>query len=152
MEALILMILFGLISSFFGKKDEQKKKTKQMPPFNNPTVPQQPAPQRTQAERPISLEDFAQEIFGQLNDKQAEAKPTPIEVQKPVFEPIVEAKPVQPSREPLRTTSSRPPLEERPLVRKLKQEPALAFVPKNQKQMMQAVVMAEILNKPKAKR
>ena len=146
MEALILMIIFGLISSFFGKKDERKKKSKPMPPFNNPSAPQKPAPQRTQ-ERPKSLEDFANEIFGQLNEKKAEPKPVPIEVPKPVFEPVVEK--VQVTGRP---TSIRPPLEERPLVKKLKQESAFQIVPKNQKQVMQAVVMAEILGKPKAKR
>ncbi|MER2106446.1 MAG: hypothetical protein ABS949_05865 [Solibacillus sp.] len=148
MEALIMMIVLGLISSFFGKKDQQKKKSRPMPPFNNPTAPQKPAPQ--QKERPKSLEDFANEIFGQLNEKKAETKPVSVEAPTPVFEPVVEK--VRERREVMRTSSGRPPLEERPLVKKLKQEPAFQTVPKNQKQMMQAVVMAEILGKPKARR
>lgn len=144
MEALILMIIFGLISSFFGKKDERKK-SKPMPPFNNPTAPSKPAQQKT--ERPKSLEDFANEIFGQLNEKKAEREPVPVEVQAPIFEPVVKS-----ARPTERQASTRPPLQERPLVKKLKQEPAFQVVPKNQKQVMQAIVMAEVLGKPKAKR
>lgn len=144
------MIVLGLISSLFGKKDEQKKKSKPMPPFNNPSAPQKPAPQRTQTERPKSLEDFANEIFGQLNEKKADVKPVMVDVPKPIVEPAIEK--VRETREMSRPASTRPPLEERPLVKKLKQEPAFQVVPKNQKQVMQAVVMAEILGKPKAKR
>lgn len=145
MEALILMIIFGLISSFFGKKDEQKKKSKPMPPFNNPTAPSKPAQQ--QKERPKSLEDFANEIFGQLNEKKPTEKPVPVEVQAPIVEPVIERVKLKE-----RPVSTRPPLAERPLVKKLKQDSAFQVVPKNQKQMMQAVVMAEVLGKPKAKR
>lgn len=146
MEALILMIIFGLISSLFGKKDEQKKKSKPMPPFNNPTAPSKPAQQ--QKERPKSLEDFANEIFGQLNEKKPTEKPVPAKVQAPIVEPVTE----RVTQREQRPVSTRPPLTDRPLVKKLKQESVFQVVPKNQKQMMQAIVMAEVLGKPKAKR
>lgn len=136
MEALIMMIILGLISSFFNKKEAPKKKRPAMPPFNNPPA----APSAEQTNRPKSLEDFANEIFGQLNDKTKAAPP----VQAPV-EVVPAAPPVVQER------TSRPPLEERPLVKKLKQE-SIQVVPKNQQQVMQAVVMAEVLGKPKAKR
>lgn len=145
MEALIMMIVLGLISSFFGKKDQQKKKSKNMPPFSNPKVPEKRTPARTEPNRPRSLEDFANEIFGQLNEK----KPIPIEAPKPV---AIEPEIVKQTREEVkRPASTRPALGERSLVKKLQQEQVFTVVPTNQKQLMQAVVMAEILGKPKAK-
>ena len=146
-----MMIVLGLISSFFGKKDEQKKKTKNMPPFSNPKVPEKPTPARTQTDRPRSLEDFANEIFGQLNEKRVETvepKLAPVDiVQQQYIEPVKQTR-----EEMKRPVSTRPSLEERPLVKKLQQEQAFNVVPKNQKQLMQAIVMSEILGKPKAKR
>ena len=158
MEGLIIAIILGIITSLFnrGKKEETKKPTKpmQMPPFSN-----QPAPRQQKEVRPVqqqnprkSLEDFANEVFGQLNEKskpvvqKVETVP-PVQVEKPrQRQPVVE----QTTRS--QSTNTNRSLAERPIVQKLKQQSeALQVVPSNQRELMQAIVMSEILGPPKAK-
>ena len=156
MEGLIIAIVLGIISSLFskGKKDKDKKPTKQMPPFSNQPAPRQqkevrPAQQQTPRK---SLEDFANEVFGQLNEKskpvvqKVETVP-PVQVEKPrQTQPVVE----QTTRS--QSTNTNRSLAERPIVQKLKQQSeALQVVPSNQRELMQAIVMSEILGPPKAK-
>ena len=161
MEGLIIAIILGIITSLFnrGKKEETKKPTKpmQMPPFSNPPAPRQQKEVRPtqQQNRPKSLEDFANEVFGQLGEK---SKPVvqkvetvqPKQVEKPIerqTQPVVE----QTTRS--QSTNANRVLTERPIVQKLKQQSeALQVVPSNQRELMQAIVMSEILGPPKAKR
>jgi hypothetical protein len=158
MEGLIIAIVLGIITSLFnkGKKEDTKKPTKQMPPFSS-----QPAPRQQKEVRPAqqqnprkSLEDFANEVFGQLNEK---AKPvdqkietvTPIQVEKPI-----QRQPQQVVEQNTRSqsTNANRVLTERPIVQKLKQQSeALQVVPSNQRELMQAIVMSEILGPPKSK-
>ena len=155
MEGLIIAIVLGIISSLFNKSKKDKKPT-QMPPFSNQPAPRQqkevrPAQQQTPRK---SLEDFANEVFGQLNEKskpvvqKVETVP-PIQVEKPIERPtqqVVE----QTSRS--QSTNANRVLTERPIVQKLKtQSEALQVVPSNQRELMQAIVMSEILGPPKSK-
>lgn len=129
-----------------------------MPPFNRErpvTTPVQPSTERRPAK---SLEDFANEIFGQLNEKSArDAQPMPVErpVQEQVIVQQVEEKVVSRAdnrRAPMRTEAASS--KERSLAQKLKeQETGESFhvVPTSQKALMQAIIMSEVLGQPKAK-
>lgn len=156
MEGLIIMIIVFIVSSFFNKgKEQQKKESKQMPPFSSQPAPRKQEVQPKQAtNRPKTLEDFANEVFGQLNEKaqpilqKIEPQP-PTPVEQPVMEPV---QPVV-NRRPENSTEARSS-KERPIVAMAKQEAAQAFqvVPSNQRDLMQAIVMTEVLGPPKAKR
>lgn len=153
MEGFIIMIIVFAISSLLNKNKEQsKKQSKPMPPFSSQPAPRKQDVQPTQPNRPKTLEDFANEVFGQLNEK---AKPLiqkveqPLEVQLPKSEPVQEVVERKKLVEKPRFTT------ERPLVEKLKQQSesdGLQVVPQNNKELMQAFVMSEILGPPKARR
>ncbi|MFF5993744.1 hypothetical protein AAGS61_03165 [Lysinibacillus sp. KU-BSD001] len=149
MEGLIIMIIIGIVSSLLSKNKEQpeQKPTKAMPPFSQQKPPRENTQRRSHtSERPKvkSLEDFANEIFGQLNEKAEQKQVT--------HEPIVEqVKPVV--QEVVRETrkSTRPELgASRPIVQQAKKE-SLVVVPQTKEQLMQAIITSEILALPKAK-
>lgn len=154
MEGLIIMLIIFVVSSLLGKgKEQQKKESKQMPPFSSQTAPRkQEVEQRTEQRRPKSLEDFANEVFGQLNEK---AKPVvqkveqerPRQVEKQVLE-------LKQSVTDVRTDSlnSARSLKERPIVAMAKKEAeAFKVVPTSQRDLMQAIIMTEVLGPPKAR-
>ena len=159
MEGLIIAIILGIITSLFnkGKKDDNQKSPKQMPPFSSQQAPRQqkevrPAQQQNSRK---TLEDFANEVFGQLNEKskpvvqKVETVLPPIQVEKPIER---QPKPVVEQTTRSQSTNSNRVLTERPIVQKLKQQSeALQVVPSNQRELMQAIVMSEILGPPKAK-
>lgn len=161
MEGLIIMIILAVVSSLFKKNEDKKKPTKQMPPFSNQPAPRQKEVRpKLQESRPKSLEDFANEVFGQLNEKskpvvQKVETPVPHEMELPKREPdrevreVKERKPIMSERVPSTRT-----LTERPIVQMIKEQETNAFqvVPTNQRELMQAIVMTEILGPPKAKR
>ncbi|MEG0438787.1 MAG: hypothetical protein RR587_06070 [Solibacillus sp.] len=162
MEGIIIMIVMFVLSSLFtkGKAEDKKKQTKPMPPFSNQSAPrprEEVRPSRVETRQPKSLEDFANEIFGQLNDKR-KPEPKPIEIPAKIE---VELPKVSPAREfierkskPLEEPKKARGLQERPIVQMIKQQESnrLKVVPSNQKELMQAIVMTEILGPPKAKR
>lgn len=157
MEGLIIAVILGIITSLFnkGKKEDNKKPTKQMPPFSSQPAPRQKPevrPARSQ-NRPKTLEDFASEVFGQLNEKSKPEveTPAPIKVDIPRREVSREGFENKPLFE--KTPSTRQ-LKERPIVQMIKQqeEQSLHVVPSTQRELMQAIVMSEILGPPKAKR
>lgn len=149
MEGLIIFIIASIIGAFFNKQKKQEQKpTQQMPTFGQQTIPEKskPVPEK---KRPAarSLEDFANEIFGQLNEKveqQQELVPT-----KSVPAEVTNSRPTFADENVRR--SERPQLTERPLTQKLKQQ-ELKFVPTTKQQLIQGIVMAEVLGPPKAKR
>ena len=131
------------------------------PPFSNQPAPRQKEVRpKLQESRPKSLEDFANEVFGQLNEKskpvvQKAETPVPHEMELPKREPVREVREVK-ERKPImseRVPSTRT-LTERPIVQMIKEQETNAFqvVPTNQRELMQAIVMTEILGPPKAKR
>lgn len=161
MEGIIIAIIMFALSSMFakGKTEDKKKQTKQMPPFSSQPAPrprEEVRPSKVETRQPKSLEDFANEIFGQLNDKRKlEPKsietPAKIEVTMPKEEPVQEFIERQPGfvEEPKKARG----LQDRPIVQMIKQQEAdrLKVVPSTQKELMQAIVMTEILGPPKAK-
>lgn len=161
MEGIIIMVIMFALSSMFakGKAEDKKKQTKPMPPFSNQSAPQpreEVRPSRVETRQPKSLEDFANEIFGQLNDKRnPESKPieTPakIEVALPKVEPVREF--IERKSEPVEELKRARGLQDRPIVQMMKQQESdrLKVVPSTQKELMQAIVMTEILGPPKAK-
>ena len=162
MEGIIIMVIMFALSSMFakGKAEDKKKQTKQMPPFSNQSAPrprEEVRPSRVETRQPKSLEDFANEIFGQLNDKRKPElkpieKPAKIEVELPKAKPVREF--VERSSESKEVPKSNRGMQERPIIQMIKQQESdrLKVVPSTQKELMQAIVMTEILGPPKAKR
>lgn len=148
MEGLIIAIVIFVISSVLGKDKKKEKPTKQMPPFSPqkapPVKPTKPRPQLK------SLEDFANEVFGQLNEKAAQKPVQQIDLPQTTE---VEATSQQVTQEVKEVRqSTRPKLAEskRTLVQQATSS-QIDFVPRTRKQFTQAMVMAEILGPPKAK-
>ena len=155
MEGLIIMIIIFVVSSLLGKgKEQQKKESKQMPPFSSQPAPRkQEVEQRTEQRRPKSLEDFANEVFGQLNEKaKPVAQKVTQELPKQVAKPVIEAKRVITDARTDNPNSARS-LKERPIVAMAKKEAeAFQVVPTSQRDLMQAVIMTEVLGPPKSRR
>ncbi len=146
MEGLIVAIIIFLISSVLGRNKKEEKPTKQMPPFSPQKAPPfRPVPMdspRTSSRQ--SLDDFANEMFGQLS-KKAE----PVRQRKP--EVIAKAEEVVKPTVTRETSINRPALgDSRPLVKKALQS-SIDVVPRTREQLAQAIVTAEILAPPKAK-
>lgn len=155
MEGLIIAVIVFVVSSLLGKgkEQQQKKESKQMPPFSSQPAPRKQEVQRSEQKRPKSLEDFANEVFGQLNEK---AKPVsqkverelPKQVEKPVE--VVSRSTVEPITDQINNARS---LKERPIVAMAKKEAeAFQVVPSNKRDLMQAIIMTEVLGPPKARR
>lgn len=155
MEGIIIMIIVFIVSSLLGKgkEQQQKREKQQMPPFSSQPAPRkQEVQRRTEQSRPKTLEDFANEVFGQLNEKvkpvtQNIERELPKQVSKPV-----EAAPsiVEPVTEKVNNARS---LKERPIVAMAKKEAeAFQVVPSSQRDLMQAIIMTEVLGPPKARR
>ena len=142
-----MMIIIAVISSVLGKGKKTDEPTKQMPPFSNQEVPREWSPVEPQQQRPKvkSLEDFANEVFGQLNEKTEPKKQVVREVKEEPVRPVVQEF-VRKER-----TSTRPELgATRPIVQQAKKS-SFNVVPQTQQQLMQAIVTSEILGPPKAK-
>lgn len=154
MEGLIIAVIVFIVSSLLGKgkEQQQKKESKQMPPFSSQPAPRkQEVQRRTEQKRPKSLEDFANEVFGQLNEKakpvsqkverELPKQPKPVEVARSTVEPITNQ------------ISNARSLKERPIVAMAKKEAeAFQVVPSNKRDLMQAIIMTEVLGPPKARR
>ena len=142
-----MMIIIAVVSSLFSKGKKKDEPTKQMPPFSNQEVPREWKSVEPKQERPKvkTLEDFANEVFGQLNEKVEQKKQVVREVKEEPVRPVV--------REVVKKerTSTRPELgATRPIVQKAKKS-SFNVVPQTQQQLMQAIVTSEILGPPKAK-
>lgn len=166
MEAIIGMVVLYLISTLFtkGKEKQEKQQKSQMPPFLNgkpstshvEPVPVEQTEQRSRPERPKmqvkSLEDFANEVFGQLQEKAEQKNQLPQSSIKQVT-PQVEVETAVADKESTRVTKiARPELgAERTIIQRKKQKRTNVVIPKTRNQLVQAVVMSEVLGSPKAK-
>ncbi|WP_107838036.1 hypothetical protein [Metasolibacillus meyeri] len=154
MEAIIGFIVIAIISSLFNSKKEKPKNTKSMPPFNEQSQPKN-EPRQTKTKPARTLEDFANEIFGQLEQKKAEveqqwqaSKPVP---PKSKTEPVVVEK-VEVPEVIHRPSTARQNIEQTPRVAQMKERETAVFTPPTTKKaLIQAVVAAEIIGLPKAK-
>ncbi len=157
MEQLIIIAIIAIVSSIFGKS-KNKKPQKSMPPFNNKDTrvesPVLETPQHHQ--KPQSFEDFAREFIGDWipeNEKVQETKKL-VEEQVTKEVPSYVAPPVIPADVPKRSFIR----EQKGRLAAGKEEVKVTGthspfqVPQSKNALMQAVVMAEILGPPKAKR
>ena len=148
MEGLIIAILIGLVTSFLNKKDD--KQAKETKPF----MPQKQMPsETTQAHRKDkparprvqmkSLEDFTRDVMAQLQTK-AEPKAEEVaETVKQAAAPKIE----QPARQPIEER-----VKARQQTARTVETPAAAFeLATSRQSLQQAIIMAEVLGKPKAK-
>ena len=147
MDGLLIMIVMFILSTMFTKDKNKQKETKQMPPFSNQRSPRESTREEPRTERPKvrSLDDFAQEVFGQLREKAEPAQVAREKVAEPIAEPVREA--IRGDRK-----STRPELgASRPIVQRAKKE-SFVVVPQTREQLVQAVITSEILGPPKAKK
>ncbi|MGE7998758.1 hypothetical protein ACQKOF_08780 [Lysinibacillus sp. NPDC093190] len=161
MEQLIILAIIAIVSSIFGKS--KKKEQKPMPPFNKDSQVEPPVnekaemtPQQRPTSKPQSFEDFAREFIGEWkNERPKVEEPKKIvedtvnkEVQSYVAPPLVPTEKV--SRTTNRESIGR--LAAGKKVVGVAESQSAFQVPRSKKSLMQAVVMAEVLGPPKAKR
>ncbi|MFU8647390.1 hypothetical protein ACNA06_08700 [Lysinibacillus sp. RSDA_15] len=158
MEQLIIIAIIAIVSSIFGKS-KNKKPQKSMPPFNNKdTRVESPVLEETPQhhQKPQSFEDFAREFIGDWipeNEKVQEAKKlveeqVTKEVPSYVAPPIISAD--VPKRSFIREQKGRLAAGKEEV--KVTGTHSPFQVPQSKNALMQAVVMAEIIGPPKAKR
>ncbi|KOY80944.1 hypothetical protein I6G82_04580 [Lysinibacillus macroides] len=155
MEQLIIFAIIAIVSSIFGKA-KNKKPEKQTAPQKN-TYAEPPASEKTlhRTEKTQSFEDFAREFIGDWipSTESVEESKEIVEEQEKKAVPSYVAPPVVPPEVPSRST-------QRDSIGRLaagKKEAARTAhstfqIPRSKNALMQAVVMAEVLGPPKAKR
>jgi len=161
MEQLIIVVIIAIVSSIFGKS-KNKKEQKPMPTFNNkdshvePPVIKKAEVNPQQRSKPQSFEDFARGFLGEWENEQPKFE----EPKKIVEETVNEKVPsyVAPSLIPTEKVSrptnreSRGRLAAGKKVERVAESQSAFQLPTSKKSLMQAVVMAEVLGPPKAKR
>ncbi|UPW81996.1 hypothetical protein [Lysinibacillus sp. Ag94] len=159
MEQLIIFVIIAIVSSIFGKA-KKKEQTTPMPPFNKDSHVEPPVKTEMTSDRPASkpqsFEDFAREFLGERKNEQPK-----VEEPKKIVEetgnkdiPSYAAPPLIPTDKVSRT-SNRESIGRLAAGKKAAgvAESQSAFqLPTSKKSLMQAVVMAEVLGPPKAKR
>jgi len=160
MEQLIIIAIIGIVTSLFGKLKNNNNEQKPMPPFNKSVQPSaqmevdEPTQHRPTAKKQ-SFEDFAREFLGDMTTTEVQEKRVvPVQPQVQEHIPSYVAPPLIPT-EPSSRKTDRPSLGR--LAAGKNDRPAAVSsngfqVPNSKKALMQAVVMAEILGPPKAKR
>lgn len=164
MEQIIIFIIIAIVSSLFSKS--KNKEPKQMPPFNKDAKPQSPVFTNTEEqkmERPTvntqSFEDFARKFLGNVQDEQPE-KNLRKEDRQPAAIEVIEHTPrnVAPSLIPTDVPERNKERKSYGRMRAEKKEVHVTSsnqtfaLPTSKQALMQAVVMAEVLGPPKAKR
>lgn len=162
MEQLIIFAIIAIVSSIFGKS-KTKKEHKQMPPFNkdshvDPTTlaKAEEVPSQRPVVKPQNFEDFAREFLGEWKNNEPKVEQTKNIVEEKGNEevPSYVAPPIVPiesvSRSSNRQSVGR--LEARKNIKEAAQSHSAFQLPNSKKSLMQAVVMAEVLGPPKAKR
>ncbi|CAM5205868.1 putative protein OS=Lysinibacillus sphaericus OX=1421 GN=LS41612_08025 PE=4 SV=1 [Lysinibacillus sphaericus] len=162
MEQLIIIAIIAIVSSLFGKLKNPKEQ-KPMPPFNKSAQPSthmevdEPMQHQPTTKRQ-SFEDFAREFLGEMKAEMTtdmpEKRVEPREESVKEHIPSYVAPPLTPT-EPSSRKIERPSLGR--LAAGKKERTVAASnngfqLPNSQKAIVQAVVMAEILGSPKAKR
>lgn len=159
MEGLIIALIIGIVSSILNgksKKDTSKKPSpvkpfmpqKSMDTTVSPTIPPATSSrsQRPKLDAQIkSLEDFTREVLGQLSAQQPKEQARPQEIVEAVVDKVEEAVPY------VREAMTR----DDEVVMRIEQtqptKPAFQMASSKQ-ELRRAIIMAEVLGKPKAKR
>lgn len=162
MEGIIGMVVIFILSSLFAGKE--KKEQKPMPPFNNKQTTQrsQSSKKVDRREPQKSLEDFASEVFQQLNDRTS-TRSSNRSLEQPSRdlarrETIVEnnvsktdVKNARPTLDANRSNRSSNITRAKTTKGNIKQREIGNFVPTNREALVQAIITSEILGPPKAK-
>lgn len=151
MEQLILIAIIAIVSSLFGKS--KNKEQQQMPPFDKNAKPQPPLFTNTEeqkTQRPTmktqSFEDFAREILGGMQDEQPQKDIRPVEQDVEKQTPSYVAPPLKTERQSYgRLVAEKKDVQVTSINKTFE-------LPTSKQALMQAVVMAEVLGPPKAKR
>ncbi|MEL3961742.1 hypothetical protein MKZ01_10720 [Lysinibacillus endophyticus] len=149
MEGIIMMVVLFIISSLFSG-NKKSKEQKGMPPFNNKKEPVFDQKQH-QPKKARTLEDFASEIFQQLNEKaNPTVQPEPeVKIEKPV---VIEKKEnTRPKFDVNRSTKQISKGKEAKLQDPIKSKEIGSIIPKDRESLVQAIITSEILGPPKAK-
>lgn len=164
MEQLIIFAIIAIVSSLFSKS--KNKDRQQMPPFNKDAKPQSPVLMDTEeqkTERPAmnthSFEDFARKFLGDVQDEQPE-KNLSKEYMQPAEIEVVEQTSSDVAPPPIRTDVPHRNKERQSYGRigagkkevRVTSSNQTFALPTSNRALMQAVVMAEVLGPPKAKR
>ncbi|MFF2795015.1 hypothetical protein [Lysinibacillus xylanilyticus] len=160
MEQLIIFVIIAIVSSIFGKS-KNKKEQKPMPPFNKDSHVEPPVIKKAemtsqQRSKPQSFEDFARGFLGEWENEQPKFEEPKKSVEETIKNevPSYVAPPLIPTERASRTTN-RESIGRLAAGKKVvvASESQSAFnLPTSKKSLMQAVVMAEVLGPPKAKR
>jgi len=162
MEGIIFMVITFIVGMIINAAKSKQQSQKPMPPFNNPTtkqkfeLPKQPTIRK-------SLEDFASEVFDQLNEK-AQPKPTaqvlekhpePLKAEE-IIEKKVESPRISPGSRPAfdgNRSSSRGSILQTNTAKTdpIKDHEIGNIVPTTRAALVQAIITTEILGPPKAK-
>ncbi|MCM3387976.1 hypothetical protein M3649_07485 [Ureibacillus chungkukjangi] len=161
MEGIIMMAVLFIISSILNGAKKKQQNSKEMPPFiNQPTKQKFELPKQTEIRK--SLEDFASEVFQQLNDKAQPIQTTPPKDPEPkkvaehIKEEVVAERATLNTRpifdgnrssnrgSAIKTKSSKPSDE-------ITQGEIGSIVPTTRSALVQAIITTEILGPPKAK-
>jgi len=162
MEQLIIFAIIAIVSSIFGKS-KTKKEHKQMPPFNkdshvDPTTlaKAEEVPSQRPVVKPQNFEDFAREFLGEWKNNESKAERTKNIVEEKDKEevPSYVAPPIVPSESVSRSSNrqSNGRLEAGKNNKAGAHSQSAFQLPNSKNSLMQAVVMAEVLGPPKAKR
>ena len=161
MEGIIGMVVLFIISAVINGSKKKQQDHNSMPPFNN-----KPAKQTfdfpKQSEMRKSLEDFASEVFQQLNDKTQEkptnSRKTEAETTKEnkvlvesveVKRPLSNTRPTFDANRSALSRSTKP--SKAPVSDSIKQNEIGNIVPTTKKALVHAIITTEILGPPKAK-
>jgi len=161
MEQLIIFVIIAIVSSIFGKA--KKKEQKPMPPFNKDSHVDPPIIEKAEmsseqrpASKSQSFEDFAREFLGEWKNEQSKVEEPKKFVEETVSKevPNYAAPPLIPTEKVSRTTNreSIGRLAAEKKVVGVAESQSAFQLPKSKKSLMQAIVMAEVLGPPKAKR
>ncbi|KOS67990.1 hypothetical protein AEA09_05075 [Lysinibacillus contaminans] len=161
MEQLILFAIIAIVTSLFGKA--KNKDQKQMPSFDKDAKQQPPVvmnAEEPKTNRPTmktqSFEDFARTFLGDVQDetdvRKKRVKPIPVEVveQTPsyVAPPLIPTE--VPGRKMQRSSIGRMAAGKKEV--RVTSTNKTFKLPTSKQSLMQAIVMAEVLGPPKAKR
>ena len=161
MEQLIIFVIIAIVSSIFGKA--KKKEQKPMPPFNKESQVESPVNQKTEmtprqrpTSKPQSFEDFAREFLGEWKNEHPKVEEPKKIVEETINKevPSYVAPSLIPTEKESRTTNreSIGRLAAGKKVAAVAETQSAFQLPRSKKSLMQAVVMAEVLGPPKAKR
>ena len=146
LEGIIMMVVLFIISSLFSG-NKKAKEQKGMPPFNNKKEPT--FEKRQQPKKVKTLEDFASEIFQQLNEKANPTAQPEVKIEK--TEVIEQKDKTRPTFDVNRSKKQTAKVQETKVNDPIKSKEIGSFIPTDRDALVQAIITSEIIGPPKAK-